>query len=98
MKNRRFPRWSAPLVGVIAGALCGLRGGLHAQEPIAFYILGGAIGGGIAGAAIFVLEPSEAMEAPVGIPAHLWPEQRESGVIGRFLAVAGCLLCWTPFL
>src|SRR4051812_17642081 len=71
MKNRNFPRWSAPLVGTIAGALCGLRGGLNAQDPILFYVLGGSLIGGLAGALIFVLHPSDAVEAPVGIPIHL---------------------------
>ena len=98
MKNRSFPRWSAPLVGTIAGALCGLRGGLNAQIPIVFCVLGGSLIGGLAGAVIFVLEPPDAVEAPVGIPIHLWPEHVASGVVGRFLAIAGCLLCWTPFL
>lgn len=85
---------------MIAGALCGLRAGLNAQIPIYFCLLGGSIIGGLAGALVFLLDPRPASEIPAGMPVHLWTGHVDnpSGVVGRFLAIAGCVLCWTPFL
>ena len=100
MNNRIFPRWSAPLVGMIAGAFCGLKGGLNAQIPIGWFILGGTVIGGLAGSLIFVIDPPPKEEPLFGMPMTfaIRAVENPSGVVGRFLAIAGCLLCWTPFL
>jgi hypothetical protein len=94
MNNRKFPSWSAPLVGTVVGALGGLKTGLDAEIPIYLCILGGSLIGGLAGSIIFVLDPPVATEAPPGIPTHLWTGHvdKPSGVVGRFLAITGCLL------
>jgi hypothetical protein len=85
---------------MIAGALCGLRAGRNAQIPMVFFILGGTLIGGLAGLLILLIEPKPLDEAAEGLPPHFTSRRFEepSGVIGRFLAVAGILLCWTPFL
>lgn len=85
---------------MVIGALCGVRAGFNAQIPIYFFILGGMMIGGLAGCLILVIDP----RPPEEIPEHLSPNfatrraDNPSGVIGRFLAIAGCLLCWTPFM
>lgn len=100
MKNHRFPRWSAPLLGIVVGGLCGLRAGLRAQIPLAWFVVGGGVIGGLAGAFILLLEPTGQETKDENLPAFLQPavSQNRSGVVGRFLAVAGCLLCWFPIL
>lgn len=100
LKNRRFPRWSAPLLGIVVGGLCGLRAGLRAQIPLAWFVVGGGLIGGLAGAFILLLEPAGYETNDENLPAHFQRSvsQHRSGVVGRFLAVAGCLLCWFPIL
>jgi hypothetical protein len=100
MKNQKFPSWSAPLVGMIAGALCGLKGAMNAPIPPYLFVLGGALIGGLAGSLIFIIDPRPETEIPEGLPHHLSTGHVEnpSGVVGRFLAIAGLFLCWTPFL
>lgn len=100
MKNYHFPRWSGPLVGALVGGLCALRFGLGAQIPLGWCVLGGVLMGGLAGAAILLLEPLPREPLGANLPPHLQPltATNPSGVVGRFLAVAGCLLCWFPIL
>jgi len=100
MKNREFPSWSGPFIGMIVGALCGLRAGRNAQIPIYWFILGGAIIGGLAGCLIFLIDPKQPEKASEDLPPNLADRRvgNPSGVVGRFLAIAGCLLCWTPFM
>lgn len=100
MRNHSFPRWSAPLIGIVVGAFCGLRAGLRAQIPLVWFIAGGAVIGGLAGSAILLLEPRQPEPVNLDVPLHLQRMRPEnpSGVVGRFLALAGCLLCWFPIL
>lgn len=100
MKNFRFPRWTAPLLGVIVGSFCGLRAGLRAQIPLVWFVTIGAAIGGLAGALILLLEPAARVPANPDLPAYLQRASpiNQSGVVGRFLAVTGSLLCWFPVL
>ena len=63
-------------------------------------VLGGAAIGGLAGSLIFLVDPRPTAEVPEGMPEHLARGyvDRPSGVVGRFLALVGGLLCWIPFL
>lgn len=100
MKNRQFPTWSGPFVGMVAGAVCGIRAGRNAQISIIVFILGGALIGGLAGCLILFIDPKPPEDTPEGLPPNLAKRNIDnpSGVVGRFLAVAGISLCWTPFL
>ncbi len=100
MKNYHFPRWCAPLVGVLVGGLCGLRAGLRAQMPLVWFALVGGVIGGLAGALILLLEPRSGQPHDGDFPVHLRQAGAEnpSGVVGRFLAVAGGIFCWAPIL
>jgi hypothetical protein len=98
-KNREFPRWSGPLIGILAGGYCGLSQFRPGGLPIWITVLGGAIIGGLAGCLIFLLDPGRPVEASEGLPEHLVNTScRPSGLVGRVLALLGLLLCWTPFL
>ncbi|MFN9363756.1 MAG: hypothetical protein ACK53V_01235 [Planctomycetota bacterium] len=100
MKNIRFSRRMAPLVGVAVGSLCGLQAGLLAQIPLAWFGISGAALGGLAGALIMLLEPrsSESENGDFSRQNSRPSLTHSSGVVGRFLAVVGCGLCWFPIL
>ncbi len=100
MKHLRIPRWCAPFTGVLVGGYCGLRAGLKAQIPLVWFVSGGAVIGGVAGLLIVLLEPRVSGGDDPNLPAHLQriPLENPSGVVGRFLALAGLLLCWFPIL
>ena len=88
------------MIGVIVGALFGIRGAAEAQLPLVHCVVGGMLVGGVAGFLVLVLDPAPPSEAPVALPEPLatWhaPASTSSGLVGRFLAVAGLLLCWAP--
>lgn len=100
MNNMTFPRWSGPFVGMIAGVIAGLEGGVDADIPMAACVLGGAVIGGIAGCLIFLIDPKQPEAVSDDLLSHFDARvvARPSGVVGRFLAIAGILLCWTPLL
>ena len=98
-KNREFPRWSGPLIGMLAGGYCGLRQFRQGGLPIGITVLGGAMIGGLAGCLVFLVDSKRPVEASEGLPEHLVDtSRRPSGLVGRVLALLGLLLCWTPFL
>lgn len=100
MNNMTFPRWSGPFVGMIVGVIVGLKGDVDADLPMAARFLGGAVIGGIAGCLIFLIDPKQQEAASDDLLSHFDARvvTRPSGVVGRVLAIAGILLCWTPFL
>lgn len=100
MNNMTFPRWSGPFVGMIAGVIVGLQGGADADIPIAACVLGGLVIGGIGGCLVFLIDPKPSETASDELLSHFDAKvvARPSGVVGRFLAIAGIFLCWTPFL
>lgn len=99
MNHWEFPRWSGPFVGMVAGVICALRAGWNGPIPMAALLIGGMAIGGLAGSVILLLDP-KAPEAVPDLPDQFQRPvtERPSGVVGRFLAIAGVLLCWTPFL
>ena len=99
-KNRRFPRWAGPLVGVMVGGYCGLQNPfVPGALPVWMTMAGGAIMGGLAGSLVIFLDPRSSDVATEGLPEHLInASQTPSGLVGRVLSLFGLLLCWTPFL
>ena len=98
-KNREFPRWSGPLIGILAGGYTGLIQFRPGGLPIWVVVLGGAMIGGLAGCLVFLLDPRRPVEASEGLPEHLVNTScQPSGLVGRVLAFLGLLLCWAPFL
>ncbi len=98
--NRRFPRWSGPLIGGLVGGYVGLRnlvnpGGL----PIGWMVLGGVLIGGFAGSLAILLDPKRTENLSEGLPDHLTgANQVPAGFVGRVLALFGLMLCWFPFI
>ncbi len=98
-KNREFPRWSGPLIGILAGGYTGLIQFRPGGLPIWVVVLGGAMIGGLAGCLVFLLDPSRPTEGTEELPEHLVNTScQTSGLVGRALAFLGLLLCWAPFL
>ncbi len=98
-KNREFPRWSGPLIGMLAGGYCGLSQFRPGGLPIWITVLGGATIGGLAGCLVFLLDSKRPTDASERLSEHLVnTSHRPSGLVGRVLALLGLLLCWTPFL
>jgi len=85
---------------MIVGALGGLKFGRNIDVPPFVMILGMAALCGLAGCIVFLVDPRPAAEVPEGMPEHLVRGyvDKPSGVVGRFLAIVGCLLCWIPFV
>ena len=100
-KNKRFPRWYGPLIGVAAGGYVGMKNIIGANAGVPWYlmVLGGMLIGGLAGCLVFLLDPPPKTEEPLDLPEHLSSlSQQPSSLVGRVLALFGVLLCWFPFL
>ena len=93
-----YPRWSAPLLGAVVGLLCGARAIGREALPWPVAIVGGGCIGALAGVAIFLLDPKSKEVEARGSGSLAAQQPQSSGIIGRFLAAMGVLLCWTPFL
>ena len=100
-KNKRFPRWCGPLIGVAAGGYVGMKNIIGANAGVPWYlmVLGGMLIGCLAGCLVFLLDPPPKTEEPTDLPEHLSSlSQHPSSLVGRVLALFGVLLCWFPFL
>jgi hypothetical protein len=84
---------------MVAGAICGLKTP-NAQIPMALRVLGGLVIGGVAGCVALLIDPKQPETTSNDLLSHFdaRPVARRSDLVGRFLAIAGILLCWTPFL
>ena len=80
---------------MIAGVWASLKGAPVADIPLPQLVLGGAVIGALAGCLVFLLDPAD--DDALNTPGPQRDKQK-SGLIGRFLAVAGLALCWTPGL
>ena len=98
MRDADFPRWSGPLVGLVAGAGIGLK--INVDPPQPFGLILGMVLGGLAGCIILLFDTDHGEDHAEEIPAFLGEgdEKLPSGLVERFVAAAGILLCWTPFL
>ena len=98
MRNRRFPAWSAPLVGIIGGLWCFTKAAIVGRIPFEVQMALGAVIGGLACGLIFLLDPRPTADVPAEVPSEfiISHVRRPSGVVGRCLALLGGLLFWTP--
>jgi hypothetical protein len=81
-----LPRWLAPLVGAVLGALAGLRAARRNGDLSWLYVAGGAGIGALAGMVVWLLDvPNPALARPA------------SG-LGQALAVLAVVVCWIPVL
>ena len=100
-KNKLFPRWYGPLIGVAVGGYVGMKNIIGANAGLPWYVvaLGGMLIGGLAGCLVFLLDPPPKTEEPLDLPEHLSSlSQQPSSLVGRVLALLGVLLCWFPIL
>ncbi|MCH2178590.1 MAG: hypothetical protein MK106_07275 [Mariniblastus sp.] len=101
LKNRQFPPWCAPLVGILAGGYVAMKNMVlgNAGLPGYLMILGGMVIGGLAGCSVFLLDPRGRAEPSSLFAEHLVPTpRRSSSLVGRVLAAFGVLLSWFPLL
>ncbi len=105
MKNTAFPRWAAPLVGIVAGALFGGRGARRAGEGFSpTWMVGGAVLGLVAGLFVWLLDKPKAegeqilegTQTSEGGQATAVASEASGSVITRFFALLSILLCWAP--
>ena len=76
LEDRRFRRCLGPIIGLIAGASCGLQNPFAPGAlPVWITVAGGALIGGIAGILVMVLDPL----APIVITEEL----SDQDVLGR---------------
>ncbi|MGO9463216.1 MAG: hypothetical protein ACLQIB_27025 [Isosphaeraceae bacterium] len=105
MKNIAFPRWAAPLVGVVAGGLVGGRAARRAGEGFSpAWRVGGAVLGLVAGLFVWLLDKpttaaeqiSEEPQASEGGQVAGVAIESSGSVIARFFALLAILLCCVP--
>ena len=100
LEDRRFRRCLGPIIGLIAGASCGLQNPFAPGAlPVWITVAGGALIGGMAGILVMVLDPL----APIVITEELSDQdvkrsKMPSSLVGRVLSLFGLLLSWIPFL
>ncbi len=103
MKNTSFPSWAAPFVGLIVGALVGLRGAGRNNGIVWWQAVQMFAGAGLfAGFVIWMVELASRVEQSdgelVGLDvARASSEQWPLGLIGPLLAISSVILfCAAP--
>ncbi|MEM7454734.1 MAG: hypothetical protein AAF456_10330 [Planctomycetota bacterium] len=101
--NDAFPRWSAPLLGAVAGAFLGYRADPGIASPA--YVGGGALIGILGGCLVFLLDskPQSASQHEEALreanPNYVNDQVEhftDPGLVGRFLALIAIVLCIVP--
>jgi|GEM_PF-1667206 len=107
MRNVTFPRWAAPFVGIVVGAICGFRAARGQGKDLSWeWLVGGAVLGLIASVLILLVEPlSRDSEVAVELESSLPEENRLSrgvqgsgSVIGPVLALLSGFLSLVPIV
>jgi len=88
MGDWKFPRWSAPFLGMGAGVIYAIR----MRDPSVLAWIFGIGLCGLAGVFVFLLESKPSN------PDAQKSNKLPSGIVGRFLAVSGCLYSIMPIL
>lgn len=83
---------------MVVGLLCALKSGHNAEIPLIYVALGGMAIGSVAGCSILLLDPASDPTSGQRLEGDAKAAVNQSGIVGRFLAISGLLLCWTPFL
>jgi hypothetical protein len=102
-RDGNYPRWSAPFIGMIAGAGIALKVGEDIGEGFSPTVLvGGLIAGGLAGGLIFLIDVKPAEDKSLsrqGRYGEPGDTQGDPGTLmSRFFAVLSPLLCFVPVL
>ena len=100
LKKRKFRRCLGPMVGLLAGAFCGLQNPFAPGAlPVWITVAGGTLIGGIAGVLVMVLDPLAPSVTTDDLSDHdVKRIQMPSSLVGRVLSLVGLLLSWIPFL
>jgi hypothetical protein len=96
VQNHTFPKWSAPLVGALAGAWCSTRFALVPPAQMHWIALFGAFIGVVAGSAIWLLEPTPAENDAEAGGRDGEQAHHPGTLVGRVLALAVMPLCFAP--
>ena len=100
LEDRRFQRYLGPVIGLIAGAFCGLQNPFAPGAlPVWITVAGGALIGGIAGILVMVLDPLAPSVTTEDLSDYdVKRSKMPSSLVGRVLSLFGLLLSWIPFL
>ncbi|MCH2372366.1 MAG: hypothetical protein MK324_17855 [Pirellulales bacterium] len=100
LEDRRFQRYLGPVIGLIAGAFCGLQNPFAPGAlPVWITVAGGALIGGIAGILVMVLDPLAPIVTTEDLSDYdVKRSKMPSSLVGRVLSLFGLLLSWIPFL
>ena len=95
LEDRRFQRYLGPVIGLIAGAFCGLQNPFAPGAlPVWITVAGGALIGGIAGILVMVLDPLAPSVTTEELSDYdVKRSKMPSSLVGRVLS---CLLYTSP--
>jgi hypothetical protein len=96
---KTFPRWAAPGVGAIAGAIVGVRAATKDIPHLVQSMLGGIVAGALVGCLIFLLDrPSDKPQTIDLGDGPIMLDEPSRPIIPRFFTLLSCLLFWAPLV